>query len=518
MRSKNIIYPEVKLADVARSFWRGMRPFKIWFFVVVIAIILVDVVNIVIPIYYKQFFDVISAGGDKNTVAESLFKIIVLIGILNGVIWLLFRFLTYANNIFQPNTIARLKQQCFDYMMNHSYDFFSNNFTGSLVQRINRFARAFERLADRLTFDVIPLFVQVISVIIVVWFVHPAIAVAILIWALFLLTLNVSFSIWKFKYDVRVAEIDSKTTGVLADTITNHNTIQLFSNLSGESRHFKEVTVEQARATRFVWDLTAIFEACQGAAIFFIEFLLFYFAIKYWRDGLVTVGVFVLIQAYIIVLSRRIWDSTRVVRDVFQSYADAKEMVEILLLPHSIKDSQIAKTLTVNRGEIVLKDLSFSFNKTRDVLTNINLTIRPGEKIALVGPSGAGKTTFVRLLLRLYVPTSGFISIDGQNIADVSQESLRNNISLVPQDPILFHRTLAANIGYGKREASREEITRAGKLAHCDEFVSNLPGGYETYVGERGIKLSGGERQRVAIARAILKNAPILVLDEATSS
>jgi ATP-binding cassette subfamily B protein len=162
--------------------------------------------------------------------------------------------------------------------------------------------------------------------------------------------------------------------------------------------------------------------------------------------------------------------------------------------------------------------LGFSFNNSHAALKNINLTIKAGEKVALIGPSGAGKTTFVRLLLRLYSPTKGKILIDGQNIAGATQESLRKNISMVPQDPILFHRTLIENIAYGMRGAAKKEVERAAELAHCTEFIKELPVGFNTFVGERGIKLSGGERQRVAIARAILKNAPILVLDEATSS
>ena len=221
----------------------------------------------------------------------------------------------------------------------------------------------------------------------------------------------------------------------------------------------------------------------------------------------------------------QLWNFTRVIRQAYQAYADAKEMVEILLLPHEIKDAPEAKELIMGKnlpagrqGEINFQDLTFAFNETRQVLKSINLIIKSGEKVALVGSSGAGKTTFVRLLLRLYSPTSGKILIDGTDISEVTQESLRKNVSLVPQDPILFHRTLAENIGYGKRDAARKEIEVVAKLAHCDEFVKNLPQGFETYVGERGIKLSGGERQRVAIARAILKNAPILVLDEATSS
>jgi len=252
---------------------------------------------------------------------------------------------------------------------------------------------------------------------------------------------------------------------------------------------------------------------------------------------LITIGVFVLLQAYVLNIINQLWGFTRLVRDLYQGYADSKEMVEINLLSHEIKDLPSAKELVVDKGEIEFNDITFGFNQMHQVLENINLTIKPGEKVALVGPSGAGKTTFVRLLLRLYSATSGKILIDGQDISEATQESLRKNISMVPQDPILFHRTLAENIAYGKIEEMQKEVPKLAKgepgsrsqsdlgkikkaatLAHCDEFIKELPQGFETYVGERGIKLSGGERQRVAIARAILKNAPILILDEATSS
>jgi ABC-type multidrug transport system fused ATPase/permease subunit len=207
-----------------------------------------------------------------------------------------------------------------------------------------------------------------------------------------------------------------------------------------------------------------------------------------------------------------------VIRNVYEGIADAKEMVEILETPYEIKDIPKAKKLKANKGEIKFTDVSFNFNETREVLTDLNLTIKAGEKIAVIGPSGAGKTTFVRLIMRLYEITKGSIEIDGQEIHTVTQDSLREAISLVPQDPVLFHRTLMENIRYGKRDATDDEVKEAARLAHCDEFIDVLPLKYETFVGERGIKLSGGERQRVAIARAILKHAPILILDEATSS
>jgi ATP-binding cassette subfamily B protein len=193
-------------------------------------------------------------------------------------------------------------------------------------------------------------------------------------------------------------------------------------------------------------------------------------------------------------------------------------MVELMALPHGIIDRSGAKALKVKKGALAFEGESFKYPTGQTVLKYLDLTIKPGEKVALVGPSGAGKSTIVKILFRFYDLTKGRILIDGQDIAKVTQDSLRDAISLVPQEPILFHRTLKENIRYGRPEASDEEVVLAAKQAHCHDFISGLEKGYETYVGERGVKLSGGERQRVAIARAILKNAPILVLDEATSS
>ena len=515
---KSIVYPKIGLKDVLRAFWQGIKPQKRWLFLLLFLIVLSNIVAVIIPLFYQQFFDVLTADGDKSIIAKNLLMIVIYIGALNGLSWIFYRIATLANNTYQTAVIANLKQQSYDYLMRHSYSFFSNSFTGSLVQRVSRFAKAFERLSDRLTWDLLPLLVRVIAILIVVLFINKWIALVLLVWAVIFLMFNVVFSKWKLKYDIKVAEIDSKATGYLADTIANQNAIQLFNSFKDESQGYKNVTDAQAKSTRFAWNLDAIIEAGQSFLSFAIEFILFFFAIKYWQQGLITVGVFVLFQAYLLNLIHQLWGFTRMVRDVYQGYADSKEMVEILLLPHEIKDKPLAKELLVSKGEIEFENISFNFNETRRVLENINLKIKSGEKVALIGPSGAGKTTFVKLLLRLYSPVSGRIIIDGTDISDITQGSLRNNIAMVPQDTILFHRTLAENIGYGKADVTEEEIKTAAKLAHCDDFIKDLPFGFKTYVGERGIKLSGGERQRVAIARAILKNAPILILDEATSS
>ena len=512
------MYPKVRLRDVLRAFYGGMRPKKWWFFFLVFCIVFGNIIAIVIPLFYKHFFDIITVGGNRDSLIQPLLAIVLYILFFNLLFWFSYRLATIANIKYQMDTIASLKQNAYNYIIEHSYSFFTNHFIGSLVQKVNRFARAFERLSDNVIWNVLPLVIKLISIFIVVIFINVWLALIILIWAIIFLLFNITFSNWKLKYDIKVAEIDSKTTGFLADTLTNQNTISLFNGFKKESEGYGQVTNEQAKMTKFTWSLDALIEGGQAFLGVAMEFILFFYTLKYWQQGLVTVGVFVLLQAYFIDLIHQLWGFTRMVRDMYQSYADAKEMVEILLLPHEIQDIQNAKEILAAKGEIKFQDLNFNFNETRKVLDNISLIIKSGEKVALIGPSGAGKTTFVRLLLRLYSPTSGRILIDDQDITKITQESLRKSISMVPQDPVLFHRTLADNIAYGKRDAKKEEIEKAVKLAHCDEFIKDLPFGLETYVGERGIKLSGGERQRVAIARAILKNAPILILDEATSS
>lgn len=517
-RDSAIKYPKVTVSDVVVFYWRSIKIHWFSALLSIIGIAVMAVMDIIVPIYYKQFFDIISSGGAVAVIAKELTSIIIFILILNGISWVSLRTSTFANTWFQSNVMSRLRTSAFEYLLDHSYLFFSNNFTGSLTQRINRYARAFEHLIDRIVWDVIPLTIKVVGITIVLWFINHNIAYILLVWALLFMVSNYLLAKWKLKYDVEAAQLDSRLTATLSDAITNHQTIQLFTGQQFEAGIFQNVNTWWRRLSNFRWNVDNVVNGFQAGLMFAIEFFLFYYGIKYWQLGMITIGTFVLIQAYYFSMADRLWNVSRVIRDVYEGFADAKEMVEILKLDHDVKDAPGAKPISVSKGEIDFKNVNFAFHMTRSVLNGISLHVRNGEKIALVGPSGAGKSTFVRLLLRLYDLESGEITIDGQNIAHVTQDSLRHNISLVPQDPVLFHRTLLENIRYGRRSATDTEVMEAAKLAHCDDFIESLPNKYETYVGERGIKLSGGERQRVAIARAILKNAPILILDEATSS
>ncbi len=447
-----------------------------------------------------------------------LISILVKILILYLIGWGLWRAASFGISFFQTRVMTDLSNSCFGYLHRHSVSFFNNNFVGSLVKKVNRFSRSFLGVTDEFFFDILPLVVQVFGIIFILAAKNFILGLIVLFWVAVYCLINYYLSLYKLKFDLQRSELDSKVTGVLADTITNHQNVKLFNGYDREKSAFKNLLGVWQRLQYFCWNLSNIFEAVQTLLMIILEFGIFYLALSLWRKGIFTVGHFVLIQAYIINIFNRLWNFGKVIRHYYEYMADAQEMTEVLETPHEIQDVKNARELKVAQGSIEFKEVVFSYQQTRRVINRFNLTVKPQERLALVGPSGAGKSTLVNLLLRNYDLENGKILIDGQKIAIVTQESLWQNISLVPQDSILFHRSLMENIRYGRPQASDKEVIKAARLAYCHDFISSFSEGYNTYVGERGVKLSGGERQRVAIARAILKNAPILILDEATSS
>jgi ATP-binding cassette, subfamily B, bacterial len=373
-------------------------------------------------------------------------------------------------------------------------------------------------ISDSLFWTLLPMIVSMAIIVVVLSLRNLGMGLATLAWLLVFFTVNFFFSNWKYKYDVSETEAVSKTTGFLSDTITNFSSIKLFNGNKRENKSFNELTDSVRRKSQFNWSVEELFNGTSSLLMIVLEFGLLFFAVRLWHRGQFTPGDFVLVQVYVLLIIDQSWQFGRMVRGFYRSFSDAEEMTTLLGTAPEIVDRPGAKQLKVKDGAIEFKQVVFCYHETRKVLDDFNLVIKPGEKIALIGPSGAGKTTVIKLLLRNFDLTAGHIFIDGQDIAGVTQESLWQAVSLVPQDPVLFHRSLKENIRYGRPNATDAEVIKAAKLAHCHEFINDLPEGYDTFVGERGIKLSGGERQRVAIARAILRNAPILVLDEATSS
>lgn len=505
----------ISIKTIFCHFWQGVLPHKRLFWICIVMFTVIQFIELAIPVFYKGFFDTLA---NPSVQAESLISIIVIIAGIHFINWIFTSVAHLTLTSGESKIMAKLKQKSFDYLMLHSRKFFISNFAGSLVQKVNRFARAFEILLDSLVFNLIPITITIIGAIAITAFIAPPISLIIAIWSFLIIAGNFIFSRWKIKYDIAAAAADSKTTGLLSDNIINYISVKLFNGYRRESKNFKNTSDEQAQKTLFTWRLSNIANIVQHLLIFLVEFAAFYYTILLWQKGQAPIGTFVLVQTYIIGISYQLWGVNRMFRGIYQAIADSKEMVEILETPHQIKDAPNAKNILRTKGKIEFRDVVFGFESNRLILKKLNLTINPGEQVAIVGSSGAGKTTLTGLFLRLFDPLSGKILIDENNVQEITQESLRQNISLVPQDPILFHRSILENIRYSRPEASDEEVIAAARMAHCDEFIEKMAAGYQTLVGERGVRLSGGERQRVAIARAILKRAPILILDEATSS
>ena len=469
------------------------------------------------PILYRNLVNLFSQGNQVGLVDKGI-KLVLLILLLNFLKLIIWRSTNFVNNFFQSRVMADLMNTCYQYLQRHSLGFFSSNFVGSLVTRVKRYERSFETITDQIYFDLGRSLLEAVGILIILLVIHPFFGLILLTWCVAFFVFSYMYARFKMPYDMKRAAADTRTTAQLADSITNNINIKLFTNYKKEDGKFFDVTNEQFKLRKKSWDLGSIGDLIQGLSMMILEFLVIFLAVRAWSRGELQIGDIVLLQVYLLRVTDKLWNTGKNIQRIYEALADANEMTEILLNSHEIKDDSGARILKPGEGAIDFKAVTFSYKNRFSVLENFNFSIKPGERVAFIGPSGGGKSTIARLLLRFYDINSGEILVDGQNVAKVTQDSLRASIALVPQDPILFHRSLMENIRYSKPNASDEEVIRAAKLAHADEFINSFPDKYNTLVGERGMKLSGGERQRVAIARAMLKNASILILDEATSS
>ena len=486
--------------------------------IAIIATIGIEAAAVIAPLYLRQFIDLLSGGAPSVGTVQALFIVLGFFAAVNFVGWIGQRVRMLSIGRMEAKVMTDLYENAFNYLLGHAHEFFISNFTGTLTRRVARYARSFEQVFDNLLLNFFPAFIFAIGVIGVLSTQSMLLGAGLFVWTVTFVYIQFRMVLWRQPLRSARAEEDSKVTGFLSDTVLNHSTITTFAAAPYERMRFQDTVARWYAATKRAWDADAWVYGVQGLFAIGIEVALLAGAVLLWQQGIVTVGDFVLIQIYILGLMNRIWGIGRNMRQLYDAFADATEMLDIIEMPHAIQDAAGAQPLRVREGAIAFEHVHFEYHENQAVLLDFDLAIPPHEKVALVGSSGAGKSTITKLLLRLYDVTDGAIRIDGQNIADVAQESLRAAIAFVPQEPMLFHRSLMDNIRYGRQGATDEEVFEAARQAHCDEFIGRYPERFETMVGERGVKLSGGERQRVAIARAILKNAPILVLDEATSS
>ncbi len=485
---------------------------------ILLIIIGVTSANLATPYVASRIFDVLanvpSGGGDVGE-AGKYFGWLIGLGVITFSTW---RVVGFMNASRQPLVLRNLDQLVFNHLTRQSYSFFTNRFGGALVAQAGRFVRGYETFEDIFFFELLGGSVRLLAAIGILLFLLPEIGLALLVWTV----LFISSVIWltKLKQPMtrRAADSDTKVTARLADVIANILNLKIFARRQAEVGSFGEVADTRRKLRQRSWFYDELIMGYQIFLIIVFELVVVWLAIRLVGSGSASFANVLLAQFYIAKIISDLWSVGRITKRVSAVLGDTAEMTLILGITPEIRDPARPKPLTVSKGDIRFERATFAYAGHPPVFKGFTLHIKPGERVGLVGQSGSGKSTLTKLLLRFADLKSGRVLVDGQDISKVAQDELRSKIAYVPQEPILFHRSLAENIRYGNPRASDEELRDAARLAHAAEFIDALPDGYDTLVGERGIKLSGGEKQRVAIARAMLAKAPILVLDEATSS
>lgn len=500
--------------------WQFIRKerFAMFTFITVALIWSIDLV--LSPYLLKIIIDGVSNHPDDVPafISATLYAAILYTS-MSMIINILFRWYNYVWMQFAPRLKQTIIQNMFNSLTEHSYRYFQENFSGTLAKKLTDIGESIEGLVRQPTEVFFPRTIVLIFSATILLLVKPIFSLILLLWATVFLSYTISSAYRAEKYAKKFSETVTHVNGTIVDSVTNVISSKLFANEKYEQQRVRKGLDKVVAADRDMqWHMFFKVHFYQGLSITALISAMMY-TLYYGRiHGDITVGDFAFVLALSVSIAQTLFNTGVELIRFTKDIGKANQALDILRTEVETPDAKNAKPIKVTRGEIQFNHVHFTHSEKHILFSDMNVTLNAGQKVGLVGYSGGGKTSFINLILRLFDVESGNILIDGQDISKVTKHSLRKSIAVIPQEPELFHRTILENIRYGRLEASDEEVINAAKQAHCHEFIEATPQGYQTLVGERGIKLSGGQRQRIAIARSILKDAPVQILDEATSS
>ena len=500
--------------------WFYLRNKKIYLASFVLTALMWSVDISLTPYLLKLIIDtVVTFSSNTQALLHALILPASIYALMTVLINLNFRMYDYANLQLYPYLRASIERDLLRYLLEHSYTFFHSTSSGSLTKKITDLMENIEPLINIPNEWFYPrvLAAAIASVTLSV-VVHPIFGFILLSWAILFVFLSYLAAKKAEGYSRHFSENISKLSGAVSDSVGNVMSIKLFDNAKNEVSSIDGILNDVVHSDRKLSWFNLKINLIQGFAVSILIVAMLIGLMVGLKHGWVGAGDIALVLTLSVSFTWGVHDMGKQMQRYSKVVGTCNQALKMILQPHKIVDKPNAKTLDIKRGEIRFENVSFHYENRPPLFQNMTVTIHPGEKVGLVGYSGGGKSTFIKLILRLLDIQEGTISIDSQNITDVAQGSLRAQIGTIPQEPELFHRSIMDNIRFGLADATDEEVIAAAKKAHCHDFIMDLPQQYHAMVGERGVKLSGGQKQRIAIARAFLKNAPILLLDEATSS
>ncbi len=476
--------------------------------------------NVGVPLLLKQLVDALAfKPGDPVSLLVVPIGLLVAYGLLrlSTTVFTELRELIFAKAT--EGTARSISLQVFRHLHALSLRFHLERQTGGMTRDIERGTRAVHSLISYSLYSILPTLIEVTLVIGILAYKFDVgfawiTGIAVLLYAVF----TVSVTEWRTKFRIQMNEFDSRANSKAIDALLNYETVKYFNNEDFETRRYDESLEQLRRASLKSKSTLSLLNTGQQLIIVTALVAILWRATQGVVAGTLTIGDLVMVNAFMIQLYIPLGFLGTLYREIKQALTDLDKMFGLLEKNREVDDAPGATELQVHSGVVRFDDVNFAYESSRPILHGVSFQIPAGKTVAVVGPSGAGKSTLARLLFRFYDATSGQISIDGQNIRGVTQSSLRQAIGIVPQDTVLFNDTVQYNIAYGRPGATLEDVQGAARAAHIHDFITSTPKGYDTMVGERGLKLSGGEKQRVAIARTLLKNPPVLIFDEATSA